>query len=287
MKQEPVAIGGIGGSGTRLVAEILKQCGFYIGDVLNAENDNLWFTFLLKRRAAIFGPTASIDSRVGLEIFRAAMSGGPALTADQINWLYGLLPAIEAEKNDFQRSKPLYHALIDSIVCAAKSPRAARRWGWKEPNTHFFMDRLDEYFPGIRCIYVVRNGLDMAFSENQNQFLTWGPMVLGSQVEYSPKQSLKYWCAVHRKMLRLEREKPGRVLLFDFDYFSQCPAEGLRKLFDYLGLEVDEAQSASSIRLVRPLRSRGRFKSHDVTCFDAEDVEFVAKSGFDVSYKSS
>ncbi len=45
----PVAIGGVGGSGTRLVADIVSQCGFYLGSSLNGNLDNLWFTFLLKR----------------------------------------------------------------------------------------------------------------------------------------------------------------------------------------------------------------------------------------------
>ncbi|MBL4743417.1 MAG: hypothetical protein JKX87_02075, partial [Cycloclasticus sp.] len=38
-----VAIGGVGGSGTRLVAEICKECGVFIGSNLNKSNDNLSF----------------------------------------------------------------------------------------------------------------------------------------------------------------------------------------------------------------------------------------------------
>lgn len=45
----PVAIGGVGGSGTRVFAEILRGFGFYIGDCLNGALDNLWFTLLCKR----------------------------------------------------------------------------------------------------------------------------------------------------------------------------------------------------------------------------------------------
>ena len=45
----PVAIGGVGGSGTRVVAEVLKCLGFYLGSLLNSSLDNLWFTLLFKR----------------------------------------------------------------------------------------------------------------------------------------------------------------------------------------------------------------------------------------------
>ena len=43
-----IAIGGLGGSGTRAVAEVFKQTGIYMGDDLNRANDNLLFTRLFK-----------------------------------------------------------------------------------------------------------------------------------------------------------------------------------------------------------------------------------------------
>jgi hypothetical protein len=48
-----VAIGGVGGSGTRLGAALLQVLGYYIGDDLNESLDNLWFTLLFKRRSIL------------------------------------------------------------------------------------------------------------------------------------------------------------------------------------------------------------------------------------------
>ena len=45
----PIAVGGVGGSGTRLVAELLTSLGVFMGGDLNDAGDNLWFTLLLKR----------------------------------------------------------------------------------------------------------------------------------------------------------------------------------------------------------------------------------------------
>ena len=45
----PVAIGGVGGSGTRLIAQLLREAGFYLGGDLNPALDNRWFTLLFKR----------------------------------------------------------------------------------------------------------------------------------------------------------------------------------------------------------------------------------------------
>ncbi len=45
----PVVIGGVGGSGTRLIAQILKDLGYFMGNDLNEANDNLLFPLLFKR----------------------------------------------------------------------------------------------------------------------------------------------------------------------------------------------------------------------------------------------
>ena len=46
----PVVISGTMGSGTRLVAEIVKRCGGFIGRNVNADNDNMDFAFCLSGR---------------------------------------------------------------------------------------------------------------------------------------------------------------------------------------------------------------------------------------------
>lgn len=43
-KNPIIAIGGLGGSGTRAVAEVFIQAGLFMGDELNKSNDTLVFT---------------------------------------------------------------------------------------------------------------------------------------------------------------------------------------------------------------------------------------------------
>ena len=45
----PLVIGGLGGSGTRVVADIVLAQGWYLGQDLNRAKDNLLFTLLFKR----------------------------------------------------------------------------------------------------------------------------------------------------------------------------------------------------------------------------------------------
>jgi hypothetical protein len=71
MNSYPVAIGGLGGSGTRIVAEMLAAGGVYIGEDLNDALDNQWFTLLMKRPK--FYPNG--DPRRPFTLFKNAMEG--------------------------------------------------------------------------------------------------------------------------------------------------------------------------------------------------------------------
>ena len=76
----PVVIGGIGGSGTRVIAEIVALFGFYLGRDLNDASDNLTFTLLFKRPQ--WFRKNYLDHRkifTGLRIFEKSMITGEKL----------------------------------------------------------------------------------------------------------------------------------------------------------------------------------------------------------------
>lgn len=92
-----------------------------------------------------------------------------------------------------------------------------------------------------RYIHVVRSGLDMAHSENQNQLALWGQHFLGSARAggssdnlgawggmAGPGASLRYWCAVHKRVARLGAVLgPQRFCLLNFDALCDRPREVL------------------------------------------------------------
>ena len=45
----PVAVGGVGGSGTRLIASMVSSLGYEMGSNLNHSQDDLTFAVLFKR----------------------------------------------------------------------------------------------------------------------------------------------------------------------------------------------------------------------------------------------
>ena len=78
-------------------------------------------------------------------------------------------------------------------------PKPGGPWGWKEPNTHLLLPYLVRRFPDMRYIHVVRHGLDMAFSSNQNQLATWGEQFQIPADLPPPVRSLRYWIAAQRR----------------------------------------------------------------------------------------
>jgi hypothetical protein len=72
----PIIIGGLGGSGTRIVAEILKKFGYYLGNDLNIANDNLLYTLLLKRPRWFYKNFENKTRiKTGIKLFHKLMVG--------------------------------------------------------------------------------------------------------------------------------------------------------------------------------------------------------------------
>jgi hypothetical protein len=271
----PVAIGGVGGSGTRVVAGILSLLGFHLGGDLNPALDNLWFTLLFKRLEI----RSLADDHFGalVRIFSTAMTTRARLTGPEED-----LVRIAAAFGRPQHPAEWLRERAGSLLAACSGTTAApRAWGWKEPNTHVVLDRLGRSLPGLRYVHVVRHGLDMAYSANQNQLRFWGEPPAGGGA--TPRASLKYWCAAHRAVAAVGAGMGSRFLGLNFDSLCTDPEPELRRLFDFLGQEW-QADVLAAVRaaLVRP-PSIGRFRAFDRGEVDAADVDYVRSLGFDTS----
>ena len=79
----PVVVGGVGGSGTRLIAECLKEAGYFMGADINDAKDNLWFTLLFKRLEVLSSSEEEFDTLVNIMV--NGMTGNQKITKHQ-NW---------------------------------------------------------------------------------------------------------------------------------------------------------------------------------------------------------
>lgn len=275
----PVAIGGVGGSGTRLVAELLLALGFDLGYDLNESLDNLSFTLLLKRLELWPAAAHGDEIQRALSLFLGAARG--TLRPETLNRDY--LRSLAVQSRPTHPGSWLQERVLRLETAVTNGRRVEGRWGWKEPNTHIFLDALNQHIPDLRYIHVVRNGLDMAFSENQHQLLLWGRAMLG--LDYQPEtaeDSFRYWAEAHRRILHLGGDMGTRFLLLNFDQLCLDPAPHLEQLARFLDLEPDAATLQELQQLIRIPASLGRHRREPDLSTEARDLATLEELGFSV-----
>jgi Sulfotransferase family len=220
----PNVIGATGGSGTRVVARIAREGGLYTGADLNAYEDALPFGAYSDRWINEF----------------VAEAGGPAAP--------DLLGRMRADLESLVQSH-----LVDL-------PSAARAWGWKEPRSIYYVPFLDAAMPSLRFLHFVRDGRDMAFSENQNQLVKHGDALLGGELRKAktPVRSIGVWSRMNTAAADYGEERLGdRYLRVRFEDLCAEPEETIRGIVEFFGLDVDVKEAAAA---VRPPDTLGRWQ---------------------------
>lgn len=220
----PYAIGATGGSGTRVIARMVREAGMFTGAHLNAYEDAL--------------PFGEYSDRWINEFLQAA--GQPAAQ-----------DLLTSMRND-----------LESLVRAhlADLPPAARGWGWKEPRSIYLVPFLDAAMPSLRFLHFIRDGRDMAFSENQNQLVKHGDALLGDGLRKAktPVRSIAVWSRVNAAAADYGEERLGeRYLRVRFEDLCTQPADVVRRIYDFFGLDGDAEAAAAE---VRPPDTLGRWE---------------------------
>jgi hypothetical protein len=306
-----VVIGGVGGSGTRLIATFLRELNYYIGDDLNFANDNLWFT-LLFLRPKWFMAASDKDICKGLHLFEKVMTGRPNLALGEARFLcqaavemgfsdYLHLATHEgssptkrvASKWPLRRITILYWSamrVISMARCQGCRPSVHVGWGWKEPNSHIYLRHLAESFSDLKYIHVLRHGLDMAYSSNQAQADNWGSLFgvsMPDTPDLLPGASLAYWLEANEAAVTLGKELLGdRFLAINFDGLCLAPSEQIERLVRFLEISERAIDTDRLCSLCSTPRSVGRYRQHDLSGFDDGAIERVRELGFRVDQRT-
>jgi len=246
----PWVVGATGGSGTRVVARILRRAGLFVGSELNESEDawklgdysDRWIDTYLEHRTAL------------PQDVEAAM----------LDDLSGVLA---------EHCAPL--------------EAAPRRWGWKEPRSIYLLPFLHHHLPGLRFLHVVRDGRDMALSANQNQLRTHGDAA-GIPADLAPAaRSIALWSWVNVEAKRYGEERLGsRYLRIRFEDACERPDEITSRVLGFLGLDTDSRELAPEIV---PPASLGRWRSADpsvVAELEGVALDALAELGYDVGADS-
>lgn len=264
-KKSVYAIGGVGGSGTRVIAELIMQMGYFMGDDLNESNDNLLFTLLFKRESVLMATDEEFAQLVDIFLKHTALG----MPLDERE--FKLVQKLASSDRTLHTSEWLRERLKYLGVSHTHS-----LWGFKEPNSHIVIERMMKLMPELKFVYVYRDGRDMAYSSNQNQLHLWGSIFFDTkEIAITPKNSLKYWISVHKRVLKLQEKYPQKIMLLNFDALCQEPRHELLKLAQFMQCNSDKLFGLE--HLISPPSSIGRYKENPLGDFNSEDLEMFEK----------
>lgn len=279
----PIVIAGIGGSGTRLIAEICSSAGVYLGNDLNRALDNLSYTLLFRRYSWLMKHRRDQTKiRTGLRLLKKMLFHKKQLSFREAIFLGNAvldyyLHYRQIEKSwAFDRIRVyLQKTIPDNLFLG---------WGWKEPNSYLLLPSLADEFPNLKFIHTIRHGLDMAFSKNQRQMKNWSAFFienLEANPAYNPAQSLKFWISANQFMAN-EGEHLGkdRYLRVNYDQLCRDPQPILQEVLAFLELDVNSENFRNLLKLPQAPASMGRYKSYDLSIFDKADLDQVELFGF-------
>ena len=213
----PVVVAAVGGSGTRVITQVLRKAGWFMGDQVDSRNeDSLPADWFLRKWLKRLKDFPHVDGRT-----------------------------LAAARRDFERMLNVHRRGIPS-------PDAP--WGWKNPRSMWLIPFLVDRFPEMRFIHMVRDARDMMLSENRYFLRKHGYWVLGFDWWRNPMAAqLKLWrlgnnCAVNfgRAYLR------ERYHMLRYEDLCQKPAETVMQLLEFL-----EAPKMDVAPLIEGIHDRG------------------------------
>lgn len=279
----PLVIGGLGGSGTRVMADALIDAGVDMGRHFNAAYDNLVFTLLFKR-PRWFAAASDADIGRHFETFTRYSRDRAFTPGDYVRLTKSVFdhdPTV-GRRESAERAREALR----------RRPRAERRtaraWGWKEPNAHLFLPQLIDHYPGLRFVYVARHGLDMAYSANLNQLRNFGdqfgfpfPTNGDEDLDAAAVAQLGYWIHMTDRALELGERLGDRFLYLRFDDVCAEPERELRRLLEFTGVPPGSDLSAIAAKVQTP-SSSGRWRTHRDRPFTDDQIDAVRRFGFHV-----
>jgi hypothetical protein len=274
-------MGGVGGSGTRVLAHWLRVLGVNLVPPLNGPLDSLAFTVLFKAPNRFRGPDAGQAMRAAVDAFRWLTTG----EGDSTRALATLTRAcarigVSGVPPAGSHRGPWAAGVMVRARAARRFTRGDGPWGWKEPNSHLFIAELAERFPGILYIHTIRNGVDMASSENQQQAENWRQH-LEVPVEASGRMAaLEYWIrANERATAQMARLGSGKSLLVRYEDLVAEPEGTLLGVARFLRLDPASNALAATAAQIRSA-SATRRSVGDGLALEQSHREALARYGY-------
>ncbi|WP_193171399.1 sulfotransferase [Nisaea nitritireducens] len=246
----PLLIGATGGSGTRALHGALGESGFFVGTRLNHAGDAMDFEpFLDEIINPVLRETRSLDYALD------QLSGGTRAAA-----VRGFKAALK--------------------TYTAELPQKARHWGWKNPRSMYILPIIAAACPGMSFLHLVRDGRDMALSDNQNQPNKHYEALFGEAYEdATPEFAIRLWAAANSQVADWgERELGNRYMRIRFEDLCAAPGAVLSNALIGGGIEpaLADRVCAGADAVIRTPSSIGRWRN-----IPGEDAHILTEKAAD------
>ena len=238
----PLIIGGIGGSGTRVVCQIALDAGFFMGANLNESLDSLDFQPFYN------------------------------------NWIR---PFLIEKKPSLETTNKMKKVFNDCLSKHLLPKKTNTEWGIKNPRFILVMPFLFSVFPKMKFIHVVRDGRDMAFSSNQQQPKLFGDIFCGNESAGTPLYNLKYWSIINQNALNYGLPNlKNNYLIVRFEDIINNPTELIKKIFEFLGSETTKFKEIQE-KIKNPSTiGRWQLRSNELSQIPKLEKDSLAKFGY-------
>lgn len=283
----PTIIGGLGGSGTRIVAQIMDAAGIFMGAEIDDAYDIRLWAWYVEYYAPLFKKDMNHRQIFLRQMKRFQRRYSAPFDGSLNRWLGSLMDL---------RDRIFHGATFKVCMEEFKKYRSLPKfsvvhyqgWGWKSPPAMHRLKELGSFYQNLKYVHVMRNGLDMAYSGNQRQFKQWAPFY-GIQVNndtYEVSQYIDFWIQVNQSVLeQAQKYLPNRFYVLNFEKLCDQPRDEIEKLFDFLELPPDRERVTECAKLVRPPSSRKRYQNHDLTSVQTSQLHVLKQMGFNVAIK--
>jgi hypothetical protein len=277
----PIVVGGVGGSGTRVIAQLLQSLNFDMGSDLNESLDDLGFTALFKRPSLWPINQHLSQLKEALDVYLA--SRGHRSTS-WISQAHQNASAAELLKSTRQKDEWIETGdLSDREQFLTTTSPPTPLWGWKEPNAHIPLPFLTSALPNMKYIHVTRHGLDMAYSSNQTQLKVWGPELLARTVNTkSADDSFAYWCAAHERVLKLQERTNQKILILPFEGLFTDADSTISDLCSFLKLPDTRTKARNVIKQLRAPQTMGRYRELQRLNVSEANRRLLHRLGYDI-----
>jgi Sulfotransferase family len=213
----PLVIGATGGSGTRVLVQVLRKAGWFMGRGVNPENeDSLPIAWFLTK------------------------------------WLKALKDFPNVEPDALQRAIRDFQRMVYTHRRGIPSPGA--NWGWKNPRSLWLVPFLVNRFAKLKFIHMIRDARDMMLSENIYFLRQNGHWLLGPDWWRNPEAAqLELWRQSNKRAVEFAHQYlKDRYYMVRYEDLCQKPLDTVSGLMNFL-----EKPGTDVGPLIAGIRDRG------------------------------